>query len=570
MSYWRILSALFIACWVAGCKLIITVPPGGHVESQSGTWICRTDEPCTIDVSDSSFKETFVGVPDEGFRFVGWRNDQFYFCGQRDTPCTLSTEGFDSNPKLVEFLEGDQEFFLQPIFVSEAAAAQHTITPAGGTFEFLNGLVLDIPAGAVDESVTVTVTDLPGDEVDPILSFHTGAVSEKRYLGGFSVTPDIEFNVPITATFPVAALEPYEYPMQIEVERGDGKYWFQPTVLEYRPESQDVQIEVSHFSDIGTAAMAGLDGETLDILCTDPDLNANEICEALDELQPAACLLKREERPPGTDCCREGLISVRSEAIDFSSNRGTEFCEMLSDLVEVSYHECELPDGSVPTEVSELCEMSVNCPQDEFLGADVTIVPPQTSCFLKGDQLTLQANVVDGDGNNLPANAVQWRSAEGSVATVGPNGVLTARGAGDAMVEARYRYLCKDFSDTTQISIGDLSGIWLATEIADERDCDEGVNTYQAVVNITQTGNQVSVSGPPGLNINGSRTSPCGMSLSGSEFEDDGRSFGNGTATIAATGNRIDGSGGWTWRGTDPDTGEQISCSGSSEFTLTR
>ena len=243
---------------------------------------------------------------------------------------------------------------------------------------------------------------------------------------------------------------------------------------------------------------------------------------------------------------------------------------MLSDLVEITYQECELPDGSVPTEASELCEMSVNCPQDEFLGAEVTIVSPEAACFLKGDQLPLQANVVDGDGNDLPALAVQWRSADSGVATISPEGVVTARGAGQAILEARYPRFCKDFADTAQVSIKDLSGPWSVIETADERDCDEGVNTYQATVNIAQAGNQITVSGPAGLNISGNRTQPCSMSLSGSVQEDDGRSFGNGTATIIPGGNAIEASGSWTWRGVDPDTGEQISCSGTSVFSLSR
>lgn len=569
MRHWRILALILLSGCFTACKLTITVPEGGLVESESGTWICRASETCTIDIADVFFDETFVAVPDDGYTFTQWRAERGYFCGGTSTPCRLFTTLFAGNALLESLLDADIDFYIQPMFSGAGASVSHTITTTGGSFEFSNGIVLDIPAGAVDSDITLTVTDLASDVADSVLSFHTRAVTGKRYIGGFSVSQDVEFNVPITASFLVSGLQPYEYPVQIEIVREEDKYWIEPTALDYQPDTGELSMEVRHFSDVGAAAMQGLDGETLDIICTDPDLFNNEICEALDTLQPAACFLKPEDRPPGTDCCREGLISVRSQALDFLQSRSSEICEMLSSLVEVTYHECELPDGSVPTEVNDLCEMSVNCPQDEFLGAEVSIDASTPACFLKGDQLALQASVIDGDGNELPSVGVQWRSASSAVASVSPTGLVTAQGAGQAIVEASYRRFCKDFAATTTIPVGDLNGSWSATEIADERGCEEGINTYQATVTIAQTGNQVQISGPAGLNISGTRNG-CGMQLSGSVQEDEGRSFGSGSATINATGNSITASGNWTWQGTDPDTGEMLSCSGTSQFTLTR
>lgn len=569
MPSWRVLVLVFLSGCLAGCKLTITVPEGGRVESESGAWICRAGETCTIDIADVFFDETFLAVADEGYTFTQWRAERGYFCGGTATSCRVFTSLLAGNAALEALLDADLDFYLQPTFSGAGASTSHTVSPSGGSFEFSNGVVLDIPPGAVDSAVTLTISNLSSAVADPILSFHTRAITGKRYIGGFSVSPDVDFNIPITATFPVAALDPYEYPVQIEIVREEGKYWIEPTALEYRPDTGEVTMEVSHFSDIGTAAMQGLDSETLDIICTDPDLYDNEICEALDALQPAACFLKPEQRPPGTDCCREGLMSVRSEAIDFFSSRGNQFCEMLSDLVEVTYHECELPDGSVPTEVSDLCEMSLNCPQDEFLGAEVSITSSLPACYLKGDRLALQATVVDGDGNPLPSVGVQWRTADTAIASVSPSGVVTAKAAGQAIVEASYRRYCKDFAATAAIPVVDLVGNWSVLEIADERGCDEGVNTYQATVSLTQSGNQVTFSGPPGLNINGTRNG-CGMQLAGSIQEDEGRTFGSGSATIDPEGNSITGSGSWTWRGIDPETGEMLSCSGSSQFTLTR
>ena len=115
--------------------------------------------------------------------------------------------------------------------------------------------------------------------------------------------------------------------------------------------------------------------------------------------------------------------------------------------------------------------------------------------------------------------------------------------------------------------LNDLNGTWKAVEQADETACGEGVNTYTATVVITQTGNQVSVSGA-GLSISGTRTG-CGMSLSGGGPEDEGRTFGSGGATILGE-NAISASGSWTYTEIDPDTGEEYSCSGTSNFMLSR
>ena len=59
------------------------------------------------------------------------------------------------------------------------------------------------------------------------------------------------------------------------------------------------------------------------------------------------------------------------------------------------------------------------------------------------------------------------------------------------------------------------------------------------------------------------------MALAGGGSEDEGRVFGSGGATILSE-NAISASGSWTYTETDSSTGETFSCSGSSEFTLTR
>ena len=547
MRRWKILAVIAVVLGLTGCKVTIRVPEHGVVESQSGAWVCHSGDSCTVDVVDTLFDETFVAVPQQGYQFSHWRKERGYFCGGTSNPCRILTTLFAGNEALEALLTANLEFFLEPVFQSASASDQHTIDAEGGTFEFLNGVLLEVPPGALDQPVTIKVSELPEADVRGIFSSQAGAVSGKRYLGGFSVTPDVDFLEPVTATFPIEALLSYETLMQIEIERPEKKYWFEKTLLEYRPDQGEVQIEVSHFSDVGTAAVDNIDPKTLNDLCTDPRFNSSlSVCDDLDPLQPRECLLKPADRPAGTECCREGRITVRSEAIDFISNRASEFCQMVSDSVEVTFHDCPQPDGSVPTESSDICELSAHCPQDEFLGAEVELTSPDIggSCFSVGEQLTLQAQVTDGDGNSLNSTGLQWRSGDSGVATVSPSGRVTATGDGDAAIEATYRRACKDFSDTVTIPVIDLNGTWNGIETADETACGEGVNTYSETVTIQQTGNQIRAFFPNAVNVTGTK-SKCEIGGLGGEREDGGISLGSGSMTIAPDGSSIQGSGSW-------------------------
>ncbi len=115
-----------------------------------------------------------------------------------------------------------------------------------------------------------------------------------------------------------------------------------------------------------------------------------------------------------------------------------------------------------------------------------------------------------------------------------------------------------------------LEGIWLATEVADERDCGEVINTYTANVTISRTGNSVTFSASGG---SGSGT------LSGdkivafrSEFRDSGILIITTDATFTIhrdiqTITSITGSGSWVWQG--EETGIPL-CFGTSTITLVR
>jgi hypothetical protein len=180
----------------------------------------------------------------------------------------------------------------------------------------------------------------------------------------------------------------------------------------------------------------------------------------------------------------------------------------------------------------------------------------------------LKASVSDSEGVLVPAASVSWRSFDQGVATVGINGKVRAVGAGTTVIEAAYSHECKDYSDTVRVRVLDLEGSWRATEVADERACEEGINTYRRSITVSHVGSTVTFSSA-GNTFSGIKEG-CVVGGFGTEREDDGVSFGTGGVTIADDGRSMRGSGTWTWKGVDPDTGEQISCDGSSKLTLKR
>jgi hypothetical protein len=102
---------------VAGCKIRIEVPPGGHVATESGNYECLSGQVCFIDVNDIDFDETFVAIPDQDYRFVEWKKRKRGLCGGNDQPCWLSTTGFLGHDVLMSILDTDQMFYLTPVFV---------------------------------------------------------------------------------------------------------------------------------------------------------------------------------------------------------------------------------------------------------------------------------------------------------------------------------------------------------------------------------------------------------------------------------------------------------------------
>jgi hypothetical protein len=225
-----------------------------------------------------------------------------------------------------------------------------------------------------------------------------------------------------------------------------------------------------------------------------------------------------------------------------------------------------------PVEITATYEYEDDC---QALGTAVItvtgnleIIKQEKPCFAKGETLQLEAIVKDEQGNELPLQGdVLWKSLNENFATVDSNGLVTALGRGIVTIEASYEEGGKLYTGKTSIQVMDLNGTWLATEVADERDCDEGINTYRQNVTISHVGSSVNALWSSGSA--GGTKDDCTISGWGGESEDGGRSTTGGTLTINPNSSIISGSAiPWSWSGVDPDTGELDSCSGTSNYTL--
>jgi hypothetical protein len=118
-----------------------------------------------------------------------------------DVPVTLS----ESSELSIRTAGAPGSFLQISIVGSSATHAPHerlAITPEGGRYSFLSGLVLDVPPGAVREPIAVSTCLTEQSLVEPLLQSY--GLSPKYFAGGFEALPDgLTFDVPVTATFPV-------------------------------------------------------------------------------------------------------------------------------------------------------------------------------------------------------------------------------------------------------------------------------------------------------------------------------------------------------------------------------
>ena len=92
----KLITLLIGVSLMVGCKLAVMVPPGGQVQSSSGTRSCdggTEGKFCTFDLSAVSlpYSESFTALAKPGYQFEKWQDGGGFQCANSTSPtCTVA------------------------------------------------------------------------------------------------------------------------------------------------------------------------------------------------------------------------------------------------------------------------------------------------------------------------------------------------------------------------------------------------------------------------------------------------------------------------------------------------
>jgi len=357
----------------------------------------------------------------------------------------------------VRFISSLALFATAVLACGETTSSTKMVDAEGGVFTFPNGVVLDIPPGAVTEPVEIEVTDRDCEEADSILSSVLFQSHAKKCLGGFDAKPDgLFFAKPVTATVPVRKLEPAEIPIQVEYDLVNKGLRILPTDLSYDDEKGVVEIRgLRHFSPNDTATMSERElavvyqdvenlcrtCETWDTYISPGPIFVSDLCNAYAtdiwrDQQGGCCLLLRKERSDcarSCDCCMEQLIDVESSGVDITAGE----CQLVGSDVKVAYPACK--DRTPRTHTAT--DLTPECPKN--LALEIDMQPTELemyACETKNLRTEMDVTLGGTSGGNRVFGPVRmfprWTPEDEAVATVSSSDELAAHEAGHIKLEA--------------------------------------------------------------------------------------------------------------------------------------
>ncbi|CAA0118197.1 Uncharacterised protein [Halioglobus japonicus] len=114
----RILLVIGIVSLLAGCKLATIVTTGGDVFSLSDIHNCYGGKVCEIEVTDTTFSESFTAIPRAGYAFSHWAKGDFFLCANSTEPtCTVSNVNMAGNTPAEAVIASDKMYYIMPVFV---------------------------------------------------------------------------------------------------------------------------------------------------------------------------------------------------------------------------------------------------------------------------------------------------------------------------------------------------------------------------------------------------------------------------------------------------------------------
>ena len=331
----------------------------------------------------------------------------------------------------------------EPNEPNEQVITDVNITSAGGHFELSGGLVIDVPAGAVNKPTSFQIRLLDANEVEPYL--HIDQV-KKSFMGGFEIISDgIVFDVPIFVQFPIVPLQdPNSLPHIYYLNKEDG------TLLPDLPEPEDTSTQAQRLYSLLEASPAQ-NGFMYDprfaiaefmISITPPGRRAQMLNELYDVLGHSDCT---------ANPCRCKRQFITSESSDLVS---VDKCNKFSENGSIRFPDCE----GQPTETWNMMQESLQ----------IAVKTNRNSILCDGS-ITMTVNVFDIDGELAENQEVKVTSSMPDLLEVTSFGgglysldrVGDDTGVADVVIDAG----C-EITRTVPIQVGceipDLTGKWMA------------------------------------------------------------------------------------------------------------
>ena len=225
-----------------------------------------------------------------------------------------------------------------------------TINPAGGTFILKNGLQLEVPPGAVDATIEISIelldhSDYSGIPVNP--------VSDESLLLAFEGKPDgTSFNKAITIQASGISLPAGKIPILKELS--EQVQALPDATLEYDSDSEILKITMDHFSAKSSEAM---------------DQYAADECAK----EPCKCKEVIVKQWDGDNVCDNGS------------------CQVIESIVSVTYPACSTdPEVSIFREVTDGClpKISLKAERSQVSMGESTVLTAtvELGCVVIKDQ----------------------------------------------------------------------------------------------------------------------------------------------------------------------------------------
>jgi glucose/arabinose dehydrogenase len=290
-----------------------------------------------------------------------------------------------------------------PGCASDPVSVTGTVGPAGGRLEFAGGqVVVDVPPGALQAAVTVTVDPAQSPPPDPLLISGTA----------FDFGPDgLQFAQPVTITIAYDDSEVPQgvRPQELRLAKADVGIWEELDGETYHAEPPSVSAPVTSFS------VMGLVGARVVTVEVTPSEAAVAVGGSV------AFLATPHDR-------RENALPNRN--VEWASSD-----DAVASVDESGVVAAISAGEATVTATSEGQSGSATITVSTVPVASVEILPSSTSVTV-GESVALTATVRDATGNVLAGRVVTWDTEDPGVATVDGSGVVTGVATGTVTISA--------------------------------------------------------------------------------------------------------------------------------------